>query len=207
MLANSRNNPQLPKRASTHGLSYRPCFRTTGAGTYRSRMAVGRLRPPGQPHIRRDDSEDHGAPGRPEETFVLFEGDIPVATASLARHDLDSRPDLTPWLAGVFVEPAFRQRGYAIVLVRYVEARAMVASVPTLWLNTWTAEPLYAERTQYCSVRDELPGWPPRHGTIQVVQARPGGSRTPVQQSWPNLALALVGSVWDWRSVTARKWC
>jgi predicted GNAT family acetyltransferase len=107
-------------------------------------MAVGRLRPPGQPHIRRDDSEDHGAPGRPEETFVLFEGDIPVATASLARHDLDSRPDLTPWLAGVFVEPAFRQRGYAIVLVRYVEARAMVASVPTLWLNTWTAEPLYA---------------------------------------------------------------
>jgi hypothetical protein len=32
-----------------------------------------------------------------EETFVLFEGDIPVATASLARKDLDSRPDLTPW--------------------------------------------------------------------------------------------------------------
>jgi hypothetical protein len=30
----------------------------------------------------------------PEETFVLFEGDIPVATASLARKDLDSRPDI-----------------------------------------------------------------------------------------------------------------
>jgi GNAT superfamily N-acetyltransferase len=80
----------------------------------------------------------------PEETFVLFEGEIPVATASLARHDLNSRPDLTPWLAGVFVEPAFRQRGYATALVRHVEARAMAASVPTLWLNTWTAESLYA---------------------------------------------------------------
>jgi GNAT superfamily N-acetyltransferase len=80
----------------------------------------------------------------PEETFVLFEGDIPVATASLARKDLDSRPDLTPWLAGVVVQPAYRGRGYATALVRHVEARARSASVPTLWLNTWTAESLYA---------------------------------------------------------------
>jgi GNAT superfamily N-acetyltransferase len=79
----------------------------------------------------------------PEETFVLFEGDIPVATASLARKDLDSRPDLTPWLAGVVVQPAYRGRGYARALVRHVEARARTAAVPTLWLNTWTAESLY----------------------------------------------------------------
>jgi GNAT superfamily N-acetyltransferase len=80
----------------------------------------------------------------PEETFVLFENDIPVATASLARKDLDSRPDLTPWLAGVVVQLAFRGRGYATALVRHVEARARAASVSTLWLNTWTAESLYA---------------------------------------------------------------
>jgi GNAT superfamily N-acetyltransferase len=80
----------------------------------------------------------------PEETFVLFEGDIPVATASLTCKDLDSRPDLTPWLAGVVVQPACRGRGYATALVRHVEARARSASVPTLWLNTWTAESLYA---------------------------------------------------------------
>lgn len=83
-------------------------------------------------------------PVGPEETFVLFEQDRPVGTASLAAQDLASRPDLTPWLAGVFVHPAFRGRGYATALVRQVEAFAMTASLPALWLYTWTAEPLYA---------------------------------------------------------------
>jgi GNAT superfamily N-acetyltransferase len=85
------------------------------------------------------------APHRgPEETFVLFDGDAPVGTASLAYDDLPSRPDLTPWLASVFVVPSARGKGYAAALVRHVEGFAMAASVRTLWLFTRTAEPLYA---------------------------------------------------------------
>jgi GNAT superfamily N-acetyltransferase len=80
----------------------------------------------------------------PEEAFVLLDGGRPVGTASLAHDDLASRRDLTPWLAGVYVEPACRGRGYATALVRRVEAFASAASVPALWLYTWTAEPLYA---------------------------------------------------------------
>ncbi len=80
----------------------------------------------------------------PEETFVLFDQGVTVGTASLAHKDLEARPDLTPWLAGVFVQPAFCGRGYATALVRRVEAFASAASVPVLWLYTWTAEPLYA---------------------------------------------------------------
>lgn len=83
-------------------------------------------------------------PVGPEETFVLFDEGVPVGTASLAHEDLEARPDLTPWLAGVVVQPAFRGRGYATALVRRVEAFAVAASVPVLWLYTWTAEPLYA---------------------------------------------------------------
>jgi GNAT superfamily N-acetyltransferase len=71
-------------------------------------------------------------PTGPEESFVLFDQDKPVGTASLAHDDLASRRDLTPWLAGVYVEPAHRGRGYASLLVREVEALA--ASVPSLWL-------------------------------------------------------------------------
>jgi len=82
-------------------------------------------------------------PRGPEESFVLFDQDRPVGTASLSHDDLASRGDLTPWLAGVFVEPASRGQGYASALVRQVEAYALNASVPTLWLYTWTAEPLY----------------------------------------------------------------
>ena len=83
-------------------------------------------------------------PVGPEATFVLFDQNRPVGTASLVHEDLETRRDLTPWLAGVFVEPAFRGRGYATVLVRRVEAFATAASVPVLWLYTSTAEPLYA---------------------------------------------------------------
>lgn len=80
----------------------------------------------------------------PPQCFVLLEGGAPVGTASLAAADLDRRPDLTPWLAGVYVEPAARGRGCATALVEAVEAAARRASVPTLWLYTGTAERLYA---------------------------------------------------------------
>jgi GNAT superfamily N-acetyltransferase len=80
----------------------------------------------------------------PKETFVLFDGGQPVGTAGLVRTDLETRTDLTPWLAGVYVLPAFRRRGHASALVRAVEAFARDAGVATIWLYTRTAEPLYA---------------------------------------------------------------
>jgi GNAT superfamily N-acetyltransferase len=79
----------------------------------------------------------------PREAFVLFAGDTPVGTAALIGSDLDSRPDLTPWLAGLCVLPAFRGRGYGTALVRRVEAFAASAGVSVLWLYTATAEALY----------------------------------------------------------------
>lgn len=79
----------------------------------------------------------------PKETFVLFDHGQPIGTAGLVRADLETRPDLTPWLAGLFVEPGFRGHGHATALVRRVEAFALTASVPVLWLYTLTAEPFY----------------------------------------------------------------
>ena len=60
-------------------------------------------------------------PNGPEETFVLLDQGRPVGTASLAHTDLAARPDLTPWLAEVLVEPGSRGRGDATALVRRVE--------------------------------------------------------------------------------------
>jgi predicted N-acetyltransferase YhbS len=80
----------------------------------------------------------------PEETFVLFDDDVPVGTASMVTNDLPSRPDLTPWLASVLVRPQFRGKGYSALLVRHVEAAAAAAGFPVLWLYTWSAEPVYA---------------------------------------------------------------
>ena len=66
-------------------------------------------------------------PAGPNETFVLFDHDRPAGTAGLVRQDLETRPDLTPWIAALFVEPAFRGRGFATALVRQVEAFARAA--------------------------------------------------------------------------------
>jgi hypothetical protein len=79
----------------------------------------------------------------PEETFVLFDDEEPVGTASLVTNDLPLRPDLTPWLASVLERPAFRGRRYSAPLVQRVEAAA-AQSAAVLWLYTWTAEPVYA---------------------------------------------------------------
>ncbi len=78
------------------------------------------------------------------ECFVLLEDGEPAGTASLATEDLEARPDLTPWLAGVFVRPQSRGRGYARALVRAVEGHARGHGISTLWLYTGGAAPLYA---------------------------------------------------------------
>jgi predicted GNAT family acetyltransferase len=78
------------------------------------------------------------------QSFVLLVDDEPVGTASITAHDLEERPDLTPWLAGVFVVPEARGQGYACQLVAAVEEEARRASISTLWLYTNTAERIYA---------------------------------------------------------------
>jgi GNAT superfamily N-acetyltransferase len=77
-------------------------------------------------------------------TFVLLADGEPVGTASLSPDDLEERPDLTPWLAGVVVAPHVRGRGYAGRLIAAVEERARAGSIATLWLYTNTAERIYA---------------------------------------------------------------
>ena len=90
-------------------------------------------------------------------TFILLADGEPVGTASLVAHDLDERPDLTPWLAGVFVEPHARGQGYAGRLISAVEQEARGASLPTLWLYTNKAARIYARA-----------GW----RTVETVQHR-----------------------------------
>jgi len=81
----------------------------------------------------------------PQQTWVLLEQTIPVATASLVHDDLPERPHLTPWLAALYVVPAARRRGHATRLVSTVIEAARDAMIPTLWLYTNTAEALYAK--------------------------------------------------------------
>ena len=84
------------------------------------------------------------SPSGPPQTFVLLVDNRPVGTASLVAHDLDERPDLTPWLAGVLVIPEARGRGHVIHLIQAVEVACRSAGVGTVWLHTTDAERVYA---------------------------------------------------------------
>lgn len=78
-------------------------------------------------------------------TYIALEGDDPIGTASLVEHDMESRKDLSPWLAGVYVDPAYRRQGVASALVRKVCEAAESLGVQTLYLYTNTAAILYQQ--------------------------------------------------------------
>ena len=62
----------------------------------------------------RDECGQSGVPT----VFVAMADDRLVGTASLTVDDMESRPELTPWLASVFVLPEWRGQGIASRLVR-----------------------------------------------------------------------------------------
>lgn len=70
------------------------------------------------------------------ETFVAFEGDRPIGMSSLVKYDMEARRDLSPWLAGVYVLPEFRNRGVGSRLVRAVMQETRALSIEQLYLFT-----------------------------------------------------------------------
>lgn len=79
-----------------------------------------------------------------------------VGMVSLKFHDMDTRPDLDPWLGGLFVVPEWRNRGVGTMLTHRATEEARRLGVSQLYLWTHTAEALYrklgwqvVERTDY----------------------------------------------------------
>lgn len=88
--------------------------------------------------------------------FVALEGETLLGSASLIDNDMDTRKDLWPWLASVYVAPEYRDRGVGSALVQRVVDEARALGVETLYLFTPDRESLYArmgwkviERTEY----------------------------------------------------------
>jgi len=88
--------------------------------------------------------------------FVALQGETLLGSASLIDNDMDTRKDLWPWLASVYVAPEFRDKGVGSALVQRVVDEARALGVETLYLFTPDRESLYArmgwkviERTEY----------------------------------------------------------
>jgi predicted N-acetyltransferase YhbS len=100
---------------------------------------------PGQTlHHRIEKMHDHLQPIPLPRTFVaVADHGAPMGSASLVAHDMDTHPELTPWLASVFVAPIHRQKGIGAALVRRVMAAAREAGIETLSLFTPDQEAFY----------------------------------------------------------------
>src|SRR3954469_17841546 len=89
-------------------------------------------------------------------TVVALEENEVLGSASLIEHDMQTRMELTPWLAGVFVGEEYRRRGIGAELVRRIMTEARRLKVPLLYLYTVHSEKFYGalgwklmERTSY----------------------------------------------------------
>ncbi len=76
-------------------------------------------------------------------TLVAHTGSIALGMASLWTQDPPARPDLTPWLASVYVHPFHRGRGIAQTLVQGIEDEARRRGFMALYLVTEDASGLY----------------------------------------------------------------
>lgn len=76
-------------------------------------------------------------------TLVAVERGKPVGTAQLVTHDMETRKDLSPWLAGVLLLPEHRSHGVGLRLVEEVQNRARKMEVKKLYLYTRSAVSFY----------------------------------------------------------------
>jgi N-acetylglutamate synthase-like GNAT family acetyltransferase len=103
-------------------------------------------------HLRSDDTVEkrtarlRGSTNRdriPITVVALDDGEI-LGSASLILHDMETRMELTPWLASVFVGEPYRRKGVGAELVRRIMVEAEKLDVPLLYLYTVHSERFYA---------------------------------------------------------------
>lgn len=92
--------------------------------------------------------------------LVAFEGGELLGTVCLKVHDMDTRLDLTPWLAGLYVAAAWRRKGIGTVLVSAIEKKAHELQVEKLYLYTPESEGFYSRLGWHLNKRTEYHGYP-----------------------------------------------
>lgn len=89
-------------------------------------------------------------------TIVALYGADPIGSASLVLADLETKEELSPWLASVFVEPNWRDQGVGTSLVQKVCDLAIAMQFDRIYLFTPDKERFYrglgwkpVERSEY----------------------------------------------------------
>jgi len=77
-------------------------------------------------------------------TYVaLSDSGTLLGSVTLVDCDMDSHTELTPWLAGLYVHPEYRENGVGSALVNHLVAKVRIMGIPKLFLYTSSATTLY----------------------------------------------------------------
>lgn len=68
--------------------------------------------------------------------YICVDGKYVVGTAALVESDMDSHPELSPWLASVYVNPDYRNRGVGAALVKHIVNQSKALGFSPLYLFT-----------------------------------------------------------------------
>jgi N-acetylglutamate synthase-like GNAT family acetyltransferase len=86
-----------------------------------------------------------------------------VGTGCLKTHDMDTRIELTPWLAGIYVERTLRRKGIGSMIVSCLDDIAKKLGMPRLYLYTPRSTIFYARLGW---VENEITTYKGQHVTI-----------------------------------------
>jgi N-acetylglutamate synthase-like GNAT family acetyltransferase len=75
-------------------------------------------------------------------TFIAADREL-LGSAALVVNDMETNPQLSPWLASVYVAPQHRKKGIGTQLVLHAMAQAKHGGINTLYLFTPDMAPFY----------------------------------------------------------------
>lgn len=75
-------------------------------------------------------------------TFVAIDSSV-IGSAAIIESDMETRPQLSPWLASVYVTPDNRRHGIGSKLVNHVIKQAGQNNIPKLFLFTPDQQSFY----------------------------------------------------------------
>jgi predicted N-acetyltransferase YhbS len=104
----------------------------------------GRFKPDMTPESRAEQLGIRSGKNSIPLTLVALDENKPIGSASIVEHDLDSRPDLSPWVASVVVRSDYQRQGVGTALMRRIEAEAVKLGIKKLYLFTPDMEAFYA---------------------------------------------------------------
>ena len=92
--------------------------------------------------------------------LVAFDNQELLGTVCLKVHDMDTRLDLSPWVAGLYVSAPRRRQGIGTTLVSAIEKKSHELGVGKLYLHTPESKPFYSKLGWQVKERPQYHGHP-----------------------------------------------